>query len=75
MCGHLQALQTSHLIIILDSFVAGQSLIYHLDASAELDDISIEVKRALGLILALLQRTYIRVDDVAQMVRLIKISL
>ena len=75
MCGHLQALETSHLIIALDGFVAGQSLIYHLDASTELDDVSVEIKRALGLILALLQRAYIRVDNVAQVIRLIKISL
>ena len=75
MCGHLQALETSHLIITLDGFVAGQSLIYHLDASAELYDVSVEIKRALGLILALLQRAYIRVDNVTQVIRLIKISL
>ena len=59
VCGHLQALQTSHLIIALNGFVAGQSLIYHLNASAELNDVSVEIKRALGLVLALLQRAYI----------------
>ena len=47
----------------------------HLNAATQLYDVSVQVKGAFSLILTLLKRTYVRVNDVGQMVGLVQVVL
>ena len=72
--GHLEILETAvHSLSVL--FYASKCFFDHLDAAAQLDDVSIQVKGALCLIFALLEGADIRVDDVRQVVGLVQVVL
>ena len=54
---------------------ANKCFLDHLNAATQLYDVSVQVKGAFCLILALLEGTDVRVDDVGQMVGLIQVFL
>ena len=58
---------------MLAFIVALQSRLHHFDAATQLNDVCVELKRALGLILALLERADVRIYDVRQVIGLVQV--